>query len=241
MKSLSKQDMEYFKGKSIIIAMPTYNEEKNIATVVNDAFSVLKKITNKYGVLVVNDGSSDSTGKVLENLKKKHPGKLKVIHFQKNKGVGEANHLIYKTVKGDILFWNASDNQIHMDEIFTMLPHIKNNDIVVGERVHRADNWLRRFMSGCFSLALRIRFGLPVKDLDSVKVFRIDVFKKIKPESKTAFIETEILIRAKKKGLRIIEVPIKHYPRLKGKAKGVKLRIIIPQLKQMFKAIFTRW
>ncbi|HYD03345.1 MAG TPA: glycosyltransferase family 2 protein [Alphaproteobacteria bacterium] len=240
MKSLTTKDKEYFKGKTIMIAMPTYNEEKNIGIVVRDAFNVLKKITPNHGVLVFNDGSTDSTGKVLENLKKKY-SKLKVIHIPKNKGVGNANNVIYKSVKGDILFWNASDNQIHMDEIFTMLPHIKDNDIVVGNRVHRADNWLRRLMSGCFSLALRIRFGLPVKDIDSVKIFRIDVFKKIKPESKTAFIETEILIRAKKKGLRIIEVPIKHYPRLSGKAQGVRLRIIIPQLKQMFKAIFTRW
>ncbi|MFH0869440.1 MAG: glycosyltransferase family 2 protein [archaeon] len=230
-----------FKGKAITIAMPAYNEEKIIASVVKDAVSVLKKMTSNYHVLVVDDGSADKTGAVLDRLAASDK-RIKVIHFPRNRGVGAANHAIYKNVKGEILFWNASDNQIRMNEFYRLLPYAAEYDIVVGNRMQRADSFFRRLVSGMFSLLLRIRFRLPVKDIDSVKLFRVSVFKKLKLESKTAFIETELLIKAKKRGLKIKEIPIRHYPRMKGKAKGVRLKIIIPQLTQLFKALFRmKW
>lgn len=238
---LTKQQKAYFKDKHITIAMPAYNEGKIITQVVRSALKVLRKITSKYQVLVVNDGSTDKTGIILDELVKedKH---IRVIHFKKNKGVGNANFTIYKEAKGDFLFWNASDNQIHMDELFTMLPYVLDYDIVVGNRMARADGVLRKMSAKLFSFLIRLRFGVPVKDIDSVKVFRNSVFKKIKPQSRTAFIEAEILIKAKKKGLKIIEVPIKHYPRKHGKAKGIRLRIITPQLIELAKAFFrTNW
>ena len=72
------------------------------------------------------------------------------------------------------------------------------------------------------------------------KVYRKSVFKNIKISSRTAFIESEILIKAVRKKLRIIEVPIKHHPRIEGKAKGVRLKIIIPQLYELFRAFFRK-
>ncbi len=237
MKGLSKQDLEYFRGKFISIAMPAYNEQDNIPIVVNDALKVLKSLTDKYEVLIVNDGSKDKTGNVLDKIARKDKH-IRVIHFPKNKGVGFANYTIYKKVRGEILFWNASDNQIRMKELYTMLPHIKNYDIVVGNRHKRKDSLMRRVVSRAFSTVILIRFGVPVRDVDSVKVFRTSVFKKININSRTAFIESEILIKAKRQKLKILEVPINHHPRTRGKASGLKMRIVIPQLTEFLKYFF---
>jgi len=238
---LKMEDKEYLKDKFISIAMPAYNEEKIIPVVVRDAIKVLRSMTPRYELLVVDDGSSDRTGKILDSLasKDKH---IRVIHFKANKGVGYANHVIYRKVKGDLLFWNASDNQIHMETALLMLPYLQEHDLVVGNRALRADSLVRRLSSGLFSKLLRVRFRIPVKDIDSVKAYRISSLKKIMPESKTAFIESELLIKAVRKKLRIIEIPIKHYPRMRGEAKGFRLRIIMPQLTQLFRALFrTKW
>ncbi len=228
---------EKINNKSITIAMPAYNEEGNIELVVNEAFKVLKSLTKNYEVLVVNDCSTDKTKEILEKLQKKFK-KLKVINHKKNLGIGIANYHIYKNVKSEILFWNASDNQIHMDEIYTLLPHIFTNDIVIGNRFQRADSFKRKLFSGIFNLSFRLRFGIKIKDVDSVKIFRTKIFNKINIISRSAFIETEILIKAKKLKLKLKEVNIKHYPRLKGKAQGIKLKIIIPQLFEYSKFFF---
>ena len=234
---MTKKDAEYFRGKFISIAMPAYNEQDNIPIVVNDALKVLRSLTDKYEVLIVNDGSKDKTGKVLDELAKKDKH-IRVIHFSRNKGVGFANYTIYKKVRGEILFWNASDNQIRMKEIYTMLPHIKNHDIVVGNRYKRKDSLMRRVVSRAFSTVILIRFGVPVRDVDSVKVFKTSVFKKININARNAFIESEILIKARRQKLKILEVPINHYPRIRGKASGLNMRIVVPQLTEFLKYFF---
>ncbi|OGZ32150.1 MAG: hypothetical protein A2V69_00030 [Candidatus Portnoybacteria bacterium RBG_13_40_8] len=225
----------------ISITIPAYNEEKTIEKVVRDALLTLKRITTKYEVLVVNDGSTDSTKELLEKFSSKNRH-VRVISFKANRGVGAALSAIYREAKGEVIFLNAADDQVKMIELFVLLPFIIDHDIIIGHRVNRSDNWFRKITSVLFSLVLRLRFGVPAKDIDSVKVYRTSVFKKMKLESRTAFIEAEILIKAKKKGLRIIEVPIKHYPRTHGKAKGVRLKIIAPQLIELAKAFFRiRW
>jgi len=230
----------FFKDKFLSITIPAYNEEDNIELAVMDAAKALRSITNKYEILVINDGSTDHTAQKLQKLRKRY-NNLRVITFEKNKGVGEALHTIYNNVRGDYIFLNAADNQVHMDELYRLLPYAMTNDIVVGNRTNRADSQIRRIVAKIFSTVIRLRFGVKVKDIDSCKIYKTSIFKKIKLQSHTAFIETEIFIRSTKAGLKIVEVPIQHYPRLKGKAKGIKLRIIIPQLWQMFKAIFKKW
>jgi glycosyltransferase involved in cell wall biosynthesis len=233
--------MNDFKNKHISVTIPAYNEEHTVVRAVNNAERVLKKLTRTYDVLVVDDGSTDSTGTLLDKLsaKKKH---VKVIHFKRNQGVGAALRRLYSEVKGDFFFLNAADEQVKMEELLVLAPYIAEYDIVVGRRVNRADSLFRKISASFFNFVIRIRFGIPIRDIDSVKIYRTSVFKKIKLESKTAFIESEILIKAKARGLRMIEVPIRHYPRTKGKAKGIRVRTIIPQLTQLFKAIIrTKW
>lgn len=219
------------------IAMPAYNEEGNIEHVVREALKVLRSLTSSYEVLVVNDGSSDRTGEILDALAKED-GRIRVIHNSKNVGIGYSSFVIYCNVKGEYLFWNAADNQIYMEELYTLLPHIFANDIVVGNRKQRNDRLIKRFLSSSFNLVFRLRFGLPVRDVDSVKVFRMSVFKDMDIVSRSSYIESEVLIKAKKRGYRIKEVDIKHHPRVSGKAQGLRLRIITPQLLDFAKSFF---
>ncbi len=234
-----KNKLAYFQDKFITIAMPAYNEALSLPVVVKDADEVLKKITNYYEILVVNDGSTDNSKQVLEKLKKtnKH---LRVINFSKNQGVGAALFTIYRSVKGDILFVNAADGQVTMDQLCVMLPYLKKNDIVIGQRVKRADNLIRRISSILYSVFLQLVFGVQIKDIDSMMMIKVSALKNLKINSKTAFIQAEIIIKATEKKLKIMEVPIVHYPRKQGKAKGFTLKIVIPQLIDLFRALLKK-
>jgi len=233
----SRSGLSEFSHAFISIVIPAYNEEKTIEKVIRDALLALKKITTKYEVLVVNDGSSDSTKELLEKISSRNRH-VRAISFKENQGVGAALHALYKEAKGEFIFINAADDQVKMKELLVLLPYIADNDIVVGRRMNRADSRFRKLASGLFSLVLRLRFGVPAKDVDSVKVYRASALGKVRPQSRTAFIEAEILIKAAQKKLRIIEVPIKHYSRKHGKAKGLRLKIITLQLKELSKAFF---
>lgn len=234
-------DLGYFNDKFISILIPAYNEEHTIEKVVKDGINALKRLAGKYQILVVDDGSTDSTGKILDRLARGNKS-IRVIHFKKNMGIGVALYTLYKESKGDFVITAPADDQVRIKELLAMMPCIIDHDIVVGNRVNRADSFFRRFSSGIFSLALRLRFGLKVRDITSAKIYRKSVFSSIRIDSRTAFVDPEILIKAVRKRLRIIEVPIKHYPRVKGEAKGLSLKIIVPQLFELFRAFFRiRW
>ncbi|MBU0580438.1 MAG: glycosyltransferase family 2 protein, partial [Candidatus Margulisbacteria bacterium] len=181
---------------SLTIAMSAYNEEDNIETAVRNAFYVLPQITKKYEVLVVNDGSTDKTLDILNRLKKEFRN-IRVISHKKNFGIGISNHTCYLNSSSDYIFWNASDNQIPMEELFKLVPYAREYDIVVGHRIARKDPLIRRINSRIYNLVLRLFFDITVDDIDSVKLFNRKIFKNITLKSKSAFIETEILIKAK--------------------------------------------
>lgn len=222
------------KLKGITIAVSAYNEEENIKKAVESAFEVLEPITKNYEMLVIDDGSTDKMPEILKKLQKKYK-KLKVITHPKNLGIGWANYNCYINAKYDIIFWNAADDQIKMKEVKKMLLWLNKYDVIIGRRKNRNDPFLRRINSKLYNLALLFFFGLRVHDIDSAKVYKKKMFNVVKPKSRSAFIETEIAVRAKKKGFKIKEVEIEHFPRIKGKATGNDLMLVYKQLKDLFK------
>ena len=125
-----------------------------------------------------------------------------------------------------------------MEELLKLIPLINNYDIVVGHRFSRNDSFIRKVNSKLYNFFLNLIFDIRVKDLDSVKLFNKKIFEKINIKSRSAFIETEILIKAKKLGFKIGEVPINHFPRLKGCSSGNNFKIVSKQLYDLIKFCF---
>ena len=190
----------------ITIGIPAYNEEKNISEIIKK----LQKITNK--IIVCDDGSSDSTGQIAKEM-----GVL-VVQHETNLGYGAAIRSIFlkaREEKSEFLITLDSDGQHRIEDIQTVLEPLKTGkaDIVIGSRFLKNDgkNVPSYRKVGIKILTKLANTSLEQNITDSQSGFRgygKDVIKNVTPSESGMGVSNEILIKASKQGLKIVEVPI---------------------------------
>jgi glycosyltransferase involved in cell wall biosynthesis len=219
----------------ISVFFPCYNEGNNIGKLLTNSLKFLPTISYEYEVIVVDDGSSDSTLKIAQKFSRENPH-VKTVHHENNKGYGAALRSGFEKCSNDYIFFTDGDNQFDITEMTKLLPYIKDYDIVTGFRLKRKDNFIRKINEFSFNRLVRLLFGLKIRDLNcAFKIYKKEVIKSLKLRSSLAFINSEILIRAKKKGFTIKEVGITHYPRKWGAQTGANIKVIIGSLYELFR------
>jgi len=225
------------KLREISVFFPSYNEEGNIKSTVNKAVEILKRLNLEYEIIIVNDGSTDNTKLVVENLAKKN-SKLKIINHPKNLGYGEALKSGFYNAKYNAIVYTDGDGQFDFSEITKFLDKIEDHDLIIGYRIKRQDPILRRIFGKGWRLSLLAFFGLTLKDVDcGFKMVKKKVLESIpKLESQRgAMINAELAIKAKKFGFKVIEIGVNHYPRLSGKPTGASVKVIIKSYLDLIK------
>jgi glycosyltransferase involved in cell wall biosynthesis len=212
--------------KSISIVFPAYNEEENLEYVLQDALKVSKDLKIPFEIIVVNDGSSDNTKEYVENLQKKNKN-LVLINHEINKGYGQTLLDGFRASKNEWIFFSDSDRQFDLSEINKLQPYTDNADLVIGYRKNRKDNGFRKLNAYLFKLTARMIFNLKFKDIDcAFKLIKKEVIDGIELNSSSALINTELLHKSSKKNYKIVEVPVTHHPRVRGKATGANPIVI---------------
>ena len=191
----------------IIVGIPAFNEEKNIAVLIIQ----LKKIADE--IIVCNDGSTDLTSKIAEELG------ATVINHEKNLGYGAAIRSIFlesKNLDSDILVTFDADGQHRIEDINKVINPIINgeSDLVIGSRfLDESAKEVPRYRKAGIKLITKITNATIKKQLtDSQSGFRAyskKVLNELNPSELGMGISTEILIKASTKNFRISEVPIK--------------------------------
>jgi len=226
------------KRPSITIAIPAYNEEENIEFIVKNTLKTLPKYFKDYEVVVVDDGSSDKTGKIADRLSKKNKH-LKVIH-QPNGGYSQAMLTGIKAATKEFVAYMPADGQFLVDDMRHCFEIMKESDLVLGYRGGRSDYATRRiFFSYGYLLLLLILFDIKYMDVGWVNIWRTKKVQKLKLTAVGGiFILTEILIRFKNLGLKIAEAPSYYHPRIKGEVKNAKMKVV---LKTFLNALKLWW
>ncbi len=221
------------KTDELSIFFPFWNEEKNIEDVVDRAISVASLCACKWEMLVIDDGSSDNTLAIAQAIAKRN-NNIKVISHQPNRGYGAALKEGFTHAKYDLVVFMDGDSQFDFSQISKFLQKIKTADIVIGYRKKRSDHPIRHFLMLFLKIWDFVFFGFYFRDIDcGFKLFRKEALRKIMPfSSEGAMITTEILAKAKRKGLRITEVEVNHYPRKYGNQSGGNLRVILRAIKE---------
>lgn len=220
---------------SISVFFPCYNEEKNIGKLLSKTIQFLPTIASDYEIIVVDDGSSDATSEISQNFSRENL-KVKVIRHETNMGYGVALRTGFENCKKEYIFFTDGDNQFDIKEITKLLPYVRDFDIVAGFRIKRKDNFIRRISEFSFNRLVRILFGLKIKDINcAFKLYKKEVIKKIKLQSSWGFINSELLIHAKKMGFTIKQVGVTHYPRQWGTQTGASSKVILGSLHELFK------
>lgn len=220
---------------SISVFFPCYNEQGNIARTVERAAAVLDRQKCDYEIIVVNDGSTDSTGQIAETLAKQN-SRVRVVHHPVNRGYGAALQSGFGAATKKIVFFTDGDGQFDIGEMPAWLTLMKDYDIVCGFRINRQDSFVRKINGWLWTKLVCLLFGMRIRDIDcAFKLFKKQVFDNIKLSSAGALISAELLARAVRKGCRITERGVHHYPRMAGKQTGANLKVIFRAFKELFK------
>jgi len=193
------------KNMKIVIGIPAFNEEKNIASLIIK----LKKISQN--IIVCNDGSNDLTGNIAEEL-----GVI-VIEHKKNLGYGAAIKSIFlkaHEVNADVLVTFDADGQHRIEDINTILEPIKNNsaDMVIGSRFLKNNQEIPKYRKigiKAITKLTNVTGGTKITDSQSgFRAYNRKILDEIKLKESGMGISTEILIKTQKLGFIITEVPI---------------------------------
>jgi glycosyltransferase involved in cell wall biosynthesis len=220
---------------SISVFFPCYNEQENVGRTVEKALDVLEKLNADFEVIIVDDGSSDNTGRIADELSARH-GRIKVVHHRGNLGYGAALQSGFKAATKELVFYTDGDGQFDINEMPPLLSLMEQYDIVSCYRLNRQDSIIRKINGWCWTKLVCLLFGMKIRDIDcAFKLYKREIFDKIELSSKGALIDAEILARAVRKGYRITQKGVHHYPRAAGKQTGASVRVIIRAFRELFR------
>lgn len=220
---------------SISVFFPCYNEQENVGRTVEKALDVLEKLNADFEVIIVDDGSSDDTGRIADEIVRGHD-KVKVVHHECNLGYGAALQSGFEAATKELVFYTDGDGQFDINEMPPLLEMMQQYDIVSCYRLNRRDSMIRKINGWCWTRLVCLLFGMKIRDIDcAFKLYKREIFDRIKLSSSGALIDAEILARAARKGYRITQKGVHHYPRTAGVQSGANIRVILRAFKELFK------
>lgn len=200
----------------ISLVFPAYNEAEKLEKAVEETLKVLKELTCSYEIIIAEDGSTDGTDKIASELSRKHPH-VKHVHSDKRLGRGLALKRAFTNSKGEILVFMDVDLATDIRHIETLVKSVKEGyDIAIGSRMlpeSQVKRTLsRKIASKMYNLTVRLLLFSKISDHQcGFKAFNRKAFLPILEETKSThwFWDTEILVRASRRGYKIKEIPVK--------------------------------
>jgi glycosyltransferase involved in cell wall biosynthesis len=222
---------------SISAVLPAYNEEAIVERTVIDVAIVLRELTDEYEIVVVDDGSVDETREVLMALAERYPElPLRVVLHEQNQGYGAALASGFDAATKELIFMTDGDRQFDAAELGRFVPELDaSTDLVIGWRVQRADPPLRLLNAFGWKLLVNGLFGYTARDVDcAFKLFRRRVWQGVTVHARGATFSAEFLIKARRLGFHVKELPVRHLPRTAGRATGARLDVIARAFRELF-------
>jgi glycosyltransferase involved in cell wall biosynthesis len=214
------------RALSVSIVLPAYNEAANIEQAVAEATAAAEKLFVEHEVIVVDDGSSDDTRKLVKALAGKDP-RVRVICHGRNRGYGESLRTGFLSARLDYVFFTDADLQFDLTELERFMPYAGAVGVIAGYRINRQDPPLRKFNARAWNLLVRVLFYVPVRDIDcAFKLFDRRALEEIDIQSVGAMVNTELMVKLGRQGASVVEIGVTHRPRKAGDARGANLRVI---------------
>jgi glycosyltransferase involved in cell wall biosynthesis len=223
---------------------PAHNEAENIEALVQEALTALPELADEFEIICVDDGSRDATPALADVLARQH-STVRVVHHPQNRGYGSALRSGFGAARYPLICFLDGDRQFHVADLRRLVDRLAQPDapdVVVGYRLRRADPALRLLYARAYRLALRLLYGLRVRDPDcACKLFRRSALENISLESGGAFMSAELLIKLQQRGRRIVEVGVPHYPRTAGSASGANPRVVFRAVRDFWRLRLRLW
>jgi glycosyltransferase involved in cell wall biosynthesis len=200
------------------LVVPFYNEAGNVTPVVAGALEVLRSLGEPFEVILVNDGSTDSTGAEIA-LAAASWGACRELRLPEHGGQASALLAGLRSARGEWILTMDGDGQNDPRDFPALLEMAESGpfDLVCGWRVDRRDAWLRRQMSRVANCVRRIVLADRVRDAGcQIRVMRREVRTAMRPMELLQSFVPALAVAA---GFRLGELPVRHHPRLHGRSK----------------------
>jgi glycosyltransferase involved in cell wall biosynthesis len=207
------------------VFFPAYNDSGTIASLVITALKTAERLTSDFEIIVVNDGSADSTATIADELARTYP-QVRVVHHAHNRGYGGALRSGFANATRDLIFYTDGDAQYDPAEMERLWAAFTDDvDLVNGYKISRSDPLHRIIIGRIYHHTVKILFGLRVRDVDcDFRLMRRAIFDQVALEKNSGVICLEMMKKIQDAGFRIAEVPVHHYHRAHGKSQFFNFR-----------------
>lgn len=212
----------------ITVIMPTLNEEKNIKAAISNTLKALENYKINGEIIVINDGSTDRTQEIVsESIRM---GRIRTIRHERPEGIGASFWDGVDAAQGDIVTWIPGDNENDPWEILRYYKLLEHVDIVIPFIFNKEVRSLfRNALSFIYRFIINTTFLVNFNYTNGTVIFRKSILKELEYRSHSFFFQTDILIRAVKKGYLFAEAPY----RLGLRKEGISKAITFPSLMQV--------
>lgn len=199
---------------------PAYNDGGTIGSLVVTTIKTLEDITDDFEVLVIENGSTDYTVEVLEELAQQYPTHFRYLAHREPLGYGGALRVGFRECSKDLVFYTDGDAQYDPREIDVLLPAMRDDvDVVNGWKIDRSDPLHRIIIGRMYHHFVKFMFGFKLRDVDcDFRLIRREVLEQIDLESDSGTICLELVKKLQDAGYRFAEVPVHHYHRTYGQS-----------------------
>lgn len=224
---------------------PARDEELNVEPMVARALAVLPQYADRLEITVIDDGSSDRTGDVADELARADP-RVHVVHHRPGRGYGGAVRAGLASATQPYIFFTDGDQQFDVADFATLAAALAAGvDAVIGYRLTLAYPWRHLVVSAVYNRVIRLLFAGGWRDVDcAFKLFRADVFVRVPLDlvrSNGAFFSPELLITLRAHGIVMREVGIPHHPRVHHQPKGTSGQAIAKAIRDLLLLRLSLW
>ena len=202
----------------VSVVIPAFNEEANLRSTVALVGNKLDELETTFEIIIVNDGSTDRTCSIAEELVAAD-GRIQLINHSRNLGPGSGVFTGIEAARGEFVIFIPADLALDINELYKYIDASRTCDLVVGIRSDRRDYSLfRKFVSLVNIALIKLLFGMKERQFNYIHMYRQNMLERIHIESRGVFITAEIMIKARDLGYKLREVDITYVPRTAGTA-----------------------
>jgi glycosyltransferase involved in cell wall biosynthesis len=220
---------------SLSVFFPAYNDAPSLPGLIANTFETVKSIATDFEVIVVNDGSADSTGEVLATLAAQYGPQLRVITHEVNRGYGGALRTGFAAATKELFFYTDGDGQYDVKELPKLLALLTpQTGLVNGYKLERNDPWHRIFIGKVYNQFARLLFRIRIRDIDcDFRLIRTGLLQSLNLTSTSGTICVELVRKLELSGCAVAEVGVHHYPRLYGRSQFFRIPALASTLYQL--------
>jgi glycosyltransferase involved in cell wall biosynthesis len=203
---------------------PMWNEEEMIERTVGAAQAVGDELVaagelGSYEILVVNDASTDATGKLADELAARDP-RVRVVHHRVNRKLGGSVRTGLAEAGTELVLYTDADMPFDLADLHKALRlmRVYDADVVSAYRFDRTGEGVKRVVySHAWNMMVKVFLGLRIRDVNfAFKLVKTAVLAEIELVSEGSFIDAELLAKAQRRGFSIIQFGVDYFPRARG-------------------------